>query len=159
MSIVIISCEGKQDHLIEDNHMREISTSLLILLLLGCTAPPKYTWQDTRQPIREDPFIDLQECRDYSGRQYQPGIPAGEPFLKAQAPTTEGTDIEAQGEWRPDRSPFHTTNVNAQPTHDVPVAYTGFPGELDYYPDYLDDILEKCMRDRGWVYRPETASE
>jgi hypothetical protein len=33
--------------------------------------------------------------------------------------------------------------------------YTGYPGELDYHPEYLDDILEKCMSDRGWEYRPE----
>ena len=40
------------------------------------------------------------------------------------------------------------------PKHDVPVEYTGYPGELDYYPDYLDDIFEKCMQDKGWQYLP-----
>jgi len=51
-------------------------------------------------------------------------------------------------------SPFRTTNVNAQPIHEIPVNYTGYPEELDYTPNYLDDILEKCMLDRGWDYQP-----
>jgi hypothetical protein len=122
-------------------------------LLFGCTAPVPYAWQDMRQPARETAATDLEECRAFAARQYRPGMPAGEPFLKDQPNVA---DIPAEnnrgGEWRPDRSPWPTTNVNAQPVHDIPVEYTGFPGELDYSPDYLDDILEKCMHDRGWSY-------
>lgn len=61
------------------------------------------------------------------------------------------------GEWRTDRSPNKTINKNALPIHDIPVDYTGYPGELDYAPHYLDDILEKCMNDRGWQYLPAPA--
>lgn len=139
--------------------MREIAAFIITIMVFGCTATPTYTWQETRQPVREDSSADLQECRDYTGRQYRPGIPAGEPFLKTPVRNNEETHNETMEEWRPDRSPFHTTNRNARPIHDVPVAYTGYPGELDYHPDYLDEILEKCMHDRGWVYRPETAEQ
>jgi hypothetical protein len=59
------------------------------------------------------------------------------------------------GTWRPDRNPTATININSEPIHDVPVVYTCFPGELDYDPEYLDDILEKCMSDRDWEFRPE----
>jgi len=78
----------------------------------------------------------------------------GEPYLKEQENKTGITESSNHGEWRPDRSPFPTTNINAMPVHEIPVDYTGYPGELDYYPSYLDDILEKCMQDRGWAYQP-----
>jgi len=83
----------------------------------------------------------------------------GEPFLKDQGNKTDVMDNTTRGEWRPDRSPFPTTSINSLPVHEIPVEYTGYPGELDYYPSYLDDILEKCMQDRGWTYQPVTVSE
>jgi hypothetical protein len=139
--------------------MRNITLFIIATLLLGCTTPSPYSWQDTRQPARDDATADLKRCQDYAARQYRPGIPMGEPYLKDQAgdqstSKTEGMDDNRHGEWRPDRSPFPTTNINAQPIHKVPVDYTGYPGELDYYPSYLDDILEKCMQDHGWRYLP-----
>ncbi len=153
--------------------MRNITLFITTTLLLGCTAPSPYSWQDTRQPVRDDATIDLEKCRTYTARQYRPGIPMGEPFLKSQkgfkdqaglkdqpgsqsASNMEGMDNNSTGQWRPDRSPFPIININEQPIHEVPVDYTGYPGELDYYPSYLDDILEKCMQDHGWRYLPVT---
>ena len=83
----------------------------------------------------------------------------GEPYLKDQSGGQSAREMESlgdynHGKWRPDRSPFPSTNINALPIHEVPVDYTGYPGELDYYPSYLDDILEKCMQDHGWSYLP-----
>ena len=143
--------------------MRHLTLLIITTLFLSCTAPTPYTWQDTRQPARDDATADLRKCQDYAARQYQPGTPMGEPYLKDQtngqsASWMEGVDDNNNGEWRPDRSPFPTTNINAQPIHEVPVDYTGYPGELDYYPSYLDDILEKCMHDHGWSYLPATDS-
>lgn len=126
----------------------------IITLLLGCAAPVPYAWQDTRQPARDDATADLEECRTYTARQYRPGMPAGEPYLKDRNNEGDITKENGHGQWRPDRSPFPTTNINAQPIHEVPVDYTGYPGELDYSPGYLDAILEKCMHDRGWGYKP-----
>lgn len=137
--------------------MRGSAIIIILLTICGCASTVDYTWQDLRLPARDDATFDLEECRVYAARQYQPGKPFGEPFLKDQAPSAEATDASKPGEWRPDRSPFPTTNLNAQPIHDIPVDYTGYPGELDYHPGYLDDILEKCMLDRGWAYRPSTA--
>lgn len=139
--------------------MRGITLLCLIASMIGCAAPVPYAWQDTRQPVREDATVDLEQCRAYAARQYQPGVPMGEPYLKEQGNKTEFTENSRQGEWRPDRSPFPTTNINALPIHEVAVDYTGYPGELDYYPGYLDDILEKCMQDRGWAYQPVMISE
>ena len=139
--------------------MRGIILLLITTLLLGCTAPVPYTWQDTRQPARDDATADLEECRTYTARQYRPGMPAGEPYLKDRADEGDNTKEDNPGQWRPDRSPFPTTNINAQPIHEVPVDYTGYPGELDYYPGYLDAILEKCMHDRGWGYEPVTGNQ
>jgi hypothetical protein len=126
----------------------------IALCLCSCGPQPTYSWQDARESSREDPSIDLEECREYAARQYKPGMPAGEAYLKEKA--TSGNELAeyAQGKWRPDRSPFNTTNLNSQPIHDIPTEHTGYPGELDYYPSYLDDILEKCMSDRGWAYWP-----
>ena len=134
--------------------MRGIILLLIIILLHGCTPPAPYTWQDTRQPVRDDATADLEECLIYTARQYRPGIPAGEPYLKDQTNQGEESNEDSAGQWRPDRTPFPTTNINAQPIHDVPVDYTGYAGELDYSPGYLDAILEKCMHDRGWGYEP-----
>ena len=47
------------------------------------------------------------------------------------------------GIWRPDRNPTSRININSEPILDVPTEYTGYPGELDYHPEYLEDILEK----------------
>ena len=138
--------------------MQRITLCFITTLLFGCATPVPYAWQDTRQPIRDDATIDLEECRTFAARQYKPGIPAGEPYLKDQTSKTTMMDGQNRGEWRPDRSPFPTIN-NTLPTHDVPVDYTGYPGELDYHPDYLDDILEKCMQDRGWIYQPVIVDE
>jgi hypothetical protein len=140
----------------KDIHMRGTILLLSTTILCGCTAPVPYTWQDTREPAREEATVDLEECRAFAARQYRPGRPAGEAYLKNQADSNEGFSKNRRGgEWRPDRAPFPTTNINTQPVHDVPVDYTGYPGELDYSPGYLDDILEKCMLDRGWVYEAE----
>lgn len=129
-----------------------IASLFIVVLLSACTSQPPYAWQDTRQPAREDATADLEHCRAYAAQQYRPGMPAGAPYLR-QRETAIGEDRGyTQGVWRPDRAPFPTTNVNALPTHDVPVGYTGYPGELDYSPGYLDAILEKCMNDRGWAY-------
>lgn len=136
--------------------MRDATLYFIMALIFGCTAQP-YTWQDTRQPVREDPARDLEECQEYAGRQYRPGIPAGEAFLTTQERQAEERNHDGYGEWRPDRSPFPVMNNNSQPIHKVPVDYTGYPAELDYAPHYLDDILGKCMRDRGWSYQPAPA--
>lgn len=122
----------------------------------ACSSMPQYTWQDTRSPAREDVSEDLEACRNYASRQYRPGMPAGEEYLRPQKGDMPLTEATTTGEWRPDRSPDKTINVHALPKHNIPVGYTGYPGELDYYPDYLDDILEKCMRDRGWEYSETT---
>lgn len=134
--------------------MRAIILLVTVTFLYSCSAPVSYTWQDTRLPAREKATDDITFCKDYAARQYRPGIPAGEPYLKDQASDEMELYQNKQGEWRPDRSPFPVTNINAQPVHDIPVEYTGYPGELDYSPHYLDDIMEKCMRDRGWEYKP-----
>ena len=133
--------------------MRGIILVFTTVLMFGCAAPAIYTWQDSREPSRDDATADLEECRNYAARQYRPGIPAGAPYLKDQPIATDEMIEYSQGEWRPDRSPFPTTNINSQPVHEVTVDYTGYPGELDYSPGYLDAILEKCMLDRGWEYR------
>lgn len=134
----------------------QIACVIIVLFLAACAAPVQYTWQDSREPARESATTDLDECRAYAARQYKPGMPAGEPYLRDAEIEARAVDGKTSGEWRPDRSPFKTTNINAQPIHDVPVDYTGYPGELDYSPHYLDDILEKCMHDRGWLYEPVT---
>jgi hypothetical protein len=134
--------------------MRGIVLLVIVSLLLGCTGRVPYAWQDTRQPTRDDATADLDECRTYTARQYRPGVPAGEPYLKNKVGEANSSEEGSYGQWRPDRSPFPVINVNAQPIHEVPVDYTGYPGELDYYPGYLDAILEKCMHDRGWEYKP-----
>lgn len=134
--------------------MRGIILLVIAAQLFGCTTPAQYTWQDTRQPARDDATADLEICRTYAAKQYRAGMPKGEPYLTDQANRIVGTNNSIPGEWRADRSPFPTTNINAQPVHEVPVVYTGYPGELDYFPSYLDEILEKCMLDRGWVYQP-----
>ena len=137
--------------------MRGVTILFITAHLFGCSTP--YTWQDTRQPVREDATVVLEECRSYASEQYKPGIPMGDALLDEARSKAETTENHSGGEWRPDQSPFRTTNVNAQPIHEVPVDYTGYPGELDYYPSYLDDILEKCMLDRGWVYKPAAGIE
>jgi hypothetical protein len=100
--------------------------------------------------------MDLEECRSYAARQYKPGTPTGEPYLRDSQTQDDFMAENKMGEWRPDRNPTATININSEPIHDVPTEYTGYPGELDYSPEYLDDILEKCMSDKGWEYRPET---
>lgn len=127
---------------------------LLIILAVGCAPTAHYTWQDTRTPAREDATFDLKICREYAAAQYKPGIPAGAPYLREQKTPLDPLNEPQSGEWRPDRDPTKSTSIQSQPVHDVPVEYTGYPGELDYYPDYLDDILEKCMKDKGWEYLP-----
>lgn len=131
---------------------------LLLLASIGlfsCASQTPYSWQDKREPAREEATMDLEECRAYAARQYKPGIPTGEPYLRDSQAQDDFMTENEMGTWRPDRNPTATININAVPTHDVPTEYTGYPGELDYHPDYLDDILEKCMSDRGWEYRPE----
>ena len=123
----------------------------MLIINTSCAPATQNTWQDTTGQGSEAAAKALEICRDFASRQYQPGVPAGEEYLKNQ--TDEAVFYErTTGGWRPDRSPHKTVNINAMPLHDVHVDYTGYPGELDYYPNYLDDILEKCMRDRGWEY-------
>ncbi len=135
--------------------MNKFIIPLIIILTAGCSAPTIYTWQDTRTSAREDVSSDIKICQDYAARQYKPGVPAGEPYLKEQETPPDPTAEYKTGEWRPDRDPHRETNVRSTPIHDVPTEYTGYPGELDYYPDYLDDIFEKCMNDKGWEYKPK----
>lgn len=134
--------------------MRHMIRLILTVLLFGCTTPVPYAWLDMNQQLRKNATGDLDDCRAYAARQYHPGVPAGEPYLTSQTGTAAGKKEDSFGEWRSDRSPFPATSINAQPVHKVPVSYTGYPGEFDYYPGYLDDILEKCMFDRGWSYQP-----
>ena len=123
----------------------------LLIINTSCAPSTQYTWHDTTGKDRDDAASDFKACRDFASQQYRPGMPAGEEYLRG---TKNEVDLyeNPTGEWRPDRSPYKTVNIDAMPQHDVPVGYTGYPGELDYYPDYLDDLLEKCMQDRGWEY-------
>jgi len=139
--------------------MRKIIKAAALILLFGCSIPPQYTWQDTRQPAREDASADINECRSFAAKQYSPGVPAGEAYQKSSSHDLQDETGGQPGEWRPDRTPFPVVNQNSQPVHDIPTDYTGYPGELDYYPHYLDDIFEKCMHDKGWSYRPEPVEE
>lgn len=134
-----------------------IAALCIALMLAGCAAPINYSWQDSRQPRRNDATADLEECRIYAARQYRPGIPAGEPYLHEEAirPLVEAGSTTT---WRPDREPFAKPHIDYHPRHDIPVEYTGYPAELDYWPEYLDEILEKCMLDRGWLYLAEPGS-
>ena len=129
---------------------------LFFILVTSCAPHPPYTWQDTRAPARESAAVDMQACREFTSRQYQPGIPAGEPYLDEQKAPADPTAEYTTGEWRLDRDPLQQRSIDSLPTHDVNVEYTGYPGELDYHPDYLDDIFEKCMNDKGWEYKPRT---
>ena len=133
--------------------------SLLLIFttcLFGCASQSPYSWHDTRTPPREESSADLEHCRAYAAKQYKPGIPAGEPYLRELHRSQDVMEENSIGVWRPDRNPTSTININSIPIHDVPTEFTGYPGELDYDPDYLDDILEKCMADRGWEYRPDS---
>jgi hypothetical protein len=139
-------------------------TVLLILLMgaAGCAATPWY-WQDLGSPPRASAEADLADCRSYAATQYVPGIPAGDPYLKnhPQAPAfdQEAPDIEpGTGTWHPDREPFPYTNRSQETKQGVVVPYTGYPGYLDYHPEYLDALVDKCMTDRGWVFRPSNGS-
>lgn len=127
---------------------------MLFFLVASCAPKTQYSWQDSRLPARDDASADISTCRDYAARQYQPGTPAGAPYLAEQRTPSDPLAPQPTGEWRPDRDPTRQTSIHSMPTHDIPVEYTGYPGELDYYPDYLDDIFEKCMQDKGWQYRP-----
>ncbi len=139
---------------------------LFTLTMAGCTPTP-FSWQDTRVPARFDASADLDACRSYAAAQYSPGVPAGDPYRQTQVnypdpipldPPQENPDRSATGTWHPDREPFPTTNAERSNRHDVVVPYTGYPGDLDYHPGYLDALVEKCMSDRGWVYRPASTS-
>lgn len=133
--------------------MQNFLLLLFSIFLVSCAPQPTYTWQDTRESPRKDASFDLEECKSYAVKQYKPGIPAGEPYLRDDPALSNETAESTSGEWRPDRNPTETTNINSLPVHDIPTEFTGYPGALDYYPEYLDDILEKCMSDRGWEYR------
>jgi hypothetical protein len=135
--------------------MYKFTVFLCMFIVAGCSSPKVYTWQDTRNPARNDASNDTKVCQDYAARQYQPGMPTGEPYLEEQKTPSDLTAEYKTGEWRPDRDPGRATNIRSRPIHDVPTEYTGYPGELDYYPDYLDDIFAKCMNDKGWEYEPE----
>ncbi|MDT8441460.1 MAG: hypothetical protein RQ723_07350 [Desulfuromonadales bacterium] len=137
--------------------MRSLLIILASLAMCAC-GPIDYCWQDQYQLNREDFSADLAHCKDYAARQYRPGIPAGTPYRAEDAgyphgQDTIGTEITA-GEWRPDRNPMRWISISTPNRHEVDTAYTGYPGALDYAPNYTDDILEKCMSDRGWAYLP-----
>ncbi len=145
-----------------DDMYRTSIACIIVIALSACSAPTRYSWQDTYQPPRESVDADLETCKAYTARQYQPGTPTGAPYLEQYRGYPNGEDWGGkahemrpyeQGEWRPDRDPSQDINMNSLPIHDVEVGYTGYPGELDYHPGYLDAILEKCMLDRGWVYQ------
>lgn len=131
---------------------------LMFCTVAACTAPT-WSWQDLRTPPRSSADADLAACRSYAASQYRPGVPAGSPYLKdhPQSPPLEleAADVPpATGPWHADREPFPYTNRNGTSVHGVIVPYTGYPGELDYHPGFLDALVEKCMTDRGWGYRP-----
>ena len=135
--------------------------ALLLAVLLGtagCATAP-WGWQDLRTPARTGAEGDLADCRSHAAAQYAPGVPAGDPYLKNQ-PAAWQLDPDAQanapgtGPWHPDREPFPTTGGSQVSQHGVVVPYTGYPGTLDYHPEYLDALVEKCMADRGWAFRP-----
>jgi len=136
------------------------------LLQASCT-PASYTWQDQYNLNREDFSSDLEFCRRYSANQYQPGIPKGAPYLDQHAsyPTGDSglepssTSAQISGEWHSDRNPMRWINISRSSRHEVETGYTGYPGELDYARGYTDDILEKCMSDRGWAYLPEDPAQ
>jgi hypothetical protein len=140
---------------LKDKSMLKYLLLLFSISLFSCASQKIYTWQDMRMPAREHASMDLEECRAYAARQYKPGTPTGEPYLRDNHKQDYFFAENEMGTWRPDRNPTSTININSEPIHDVPTEYTGYPGELDYHPHYLDDILEKCMSDRGWEYRPE----
>lgn len=132
---------------------------LLLLLAIGCfgcASQDNYTWQEMQEPRQDDFRIDLEACRAYAARQYKPGIPAGTPYLGDIYTQDDFMAENERGVWRPDRNPTERVNINSLPVHDITTEYTGYPGEFDYNPDALDEILEKCMSDHGWEYRPET---
>lgn len=126
---------------------------LIALLNISCSAYRPFTWQDTRLPVRDSADADIEKCRLYAAAQYKPGMPSGESYLEEQETPHDPLIQVNAGEWRPDRDPLQQTNTRSTPIHDIPVDYTGYPGELDYYPDYLSDIFEKCMNDKGWEYK------
>lgn len=140
--------------------MRTLLIILSSLALFSCS-PVDYSWQDQYQLNREDFSADLVYCRDYAARQYQPGIPAGASYRQQESGYPHGHDTVGSevvgGEWRPDRNPMRWISISAPPRHQLDTAYTGYPGALDYAPNYTDDILEKCMSDRGWAYLPVQA--
>lgn len=138
--------------------MHRLWLMFLLIGAAGCATTP-WGWQDIRTPPRANSDADLAACRSYASAQYSPGIPAGDPFLDDHPPAVE-LDHEmpggepGTGSWHPDREPFPYTNRNQESIHGVVVPYTGYPGDLDYHPEYLDALVEKCMADRGWAYRP-----
>ena len=146
--------------------MRGFKIGLTCLALLAC-APTDYQWQYRYEPAKGDYISDLEYCRSYAAKQYQPGVPKGSPYLKDDQGYPHGNsqkslDVEdgakAPGEWRQDRDPWQQVNINERPVHDVPAEQTGYPGYLDYFPSYSDEILNKSMYDRGWVYRPKNST-
>lgn len=140
---------------------------LLLLIVLvgsvGCSAP-SWQWHDTQVPPRAAVEADLDACRSYASAQYRPGVPAGDTYLQQQP--TDPTRIEQDAAsnspgmetWHADREPYPTTNIRQESIHGVVVPYTGYPGYLDYHPEYLDTLVEKCMAERGWHYGPPTAA-
>jgi len=133
----------------------------------GCT-PTRFSWQDTRTPERSDASADLSACRSYAASQDTPGVPAGDQYRQSPVNYPDPVPLDqpegnpdrgATGTWHPDREPFPYTNYEREDRHGVVVPYTGYPGYLDYHPGYLDALVEKCMADRGWVFRPEPADK
>ena len=144
-----------------NRNMKSYLSGLILIVIFSC-APTDYEWHYQREPTRHNYTDDLEYCRAFAAKQYQPGIPTGSPYLEDGQVYPDSSnqnlifkDQASQDKkvWHPDRDPDQLTNLNRQPVHAVPKRYTGYPGYLDYYPSYLDDILGKCMRDRGWVFR------
>lgn len=133
--------------------MHVIGYGLLIILISGCATAP-WEWHDTSAAARISAGHDLAECRSYASSQYRPGIPSGDPFLEKEA-SLSGEDSgqkPAGGLWHTDREPF----PHARTTHNVVVPYTGYPGYLDHYAEYLDALVERCMTARNWRYGPQS---
>jgi hypothetical protein len=137
--------------------MRHVIVGFMLLAVMGCGSSP-WVWVDTRAPSRDSAEADLAACSSYASSQYRPGIPAGDPYRHTQNVVAASDNSTGPGTWHPDREPFPYTNRSQESIHNVVVPYTGYPGYLDYHPEFLDALVEKCMADRGWAFEPTTGN-
>jgi hypothetical protein len=143
--------------------MRKLLILIFLLGSVGCSAPA-WQWHDTQVPPRTDAESDLATCRSYAAAQYRPGVPTGDPYRQQQPADPSRLDLDPAGNppgtetWHADREPYPVTNIRQESIHGVVVPYTGYPGDLDYHPEFLDALVEKCMAERGWHYGPPIAA-